>query len=460
VPDAIRRTLQRLIDMTSVLYRTPRATYPVAATAEGMYIIDTSGKRYLDMSGGAAVSCLGHADPDVVGAVRDQVGRLAFAHTSFFTNEPQERLARRLAQRFGEADARVYFTSGGSEANETALKIAWQYWMAKGQPERKVVISREHSYHGNTFGVLSVSGNSARRRASAAPLLEWPRIAPCYAYRDRGAGETAVEYVERICDELEQAILSVGPERVAAFICEPVVGSSLGVVAAEPGYLPRVREICDRYEVLWIADEIMCGSGRTGTFFAHEHDGVRPDIATLAKGIGGGYQALAATVLSGRVADDLERSGFAHGHTYIGHPVSCAAGCAVQEVLDRDGLLAVVGTEGERFGRLLHERFSAHPHVGDIRGRGLFWAVELVSDRASRRGFADGRALPGRLQRCAMENGLICYPGGIEIDGAQVPHIMLAPPFILQREHMDECLDKLDSVLEQSLQGAAAHAFA
>lgn len=446
--------------MTSVLYRTPAATYPTAVAAEGMYIVDSAGKRYLDMSGGAAVSCLGHAHPDVVTAVREQVGRLAFAHTSFFTNEPQERLARRLAQRFGDGTARVYFTSGGSEANETALKIAWQYWVARGRPEKKIVISREHSYHGNTFGVLSVSGNDARRRASAAPLLEWPRIAPCYAYRYRDPRESPGQYVERVSGELEQAIRDVGPERVAAFICEPVVGSSLGVVAAEPGYLQSIRDICDRHDVLWIADEIMCGSGRTGTYFAHQHDGVRPDIVTLAKGVGAGYQPLAATVLAGRVVEDLDRSGFAHGHTYIGHPVSCAAGCAVQEVLDRDDLLAATRAKGEQFGRLLNERFGAHPHVGDIRGRGLFWALEMVSDRTTRRGFTNGGALPGRLQKCAMVNGLICYPGGIAADGDCVPHIMLAPPMILGRGHMAECVDKLAAVLEQTLPASATDAVA
>lgn len=416
-----------------------------------MYIEDDSGKRYLDMSGGAAVSCLGHAHPDVVAAVREQVGVLAFAHTAFFTNEPQERLAERLVERFGDPGARAYFTSGGSEANETALKITWQYWKARGEPRRKIIISREHSYHGNTFGALSVSGNDARRRASAAPLLDWPRIAPCYAYRGRADGESLGQYVERVSSELESAILAAGPERVAAFICEPVVGSSLGVVPAEAGYLQRIRALCDRYGILWIADEIMCGSGRTGTYFAFEHDGVRPDIVTLAKGIGGGYQALAATVLAGEVADSLAASGFAHGHTYIGHPVSCAAGVAVQEVLDRDALLPRTRDFGERFGRLLRERFAAHPNVGDIRGRGLFWALELVSDRIAGSGFPGGGRLPARLLREAMDAGLICYPGGIEVDGATVPHIMLAPPMILEESHMQECADKLDIVLGRTL---------
>jgi adenosylmethionine-8-amino-7-oxononanoate aminotransferase len=437
--------------MTSVLYRAPAVFYPKAVKAAGMYIEDDRGKRYLDMSGGAAVSCLGHAHPDVVGAVRDQVADLAFAHTAFFTNEPQERLAQRLVERFGDPGARAYFTSGGSEANETALKIAWQYWAARDEPGRKVIISREHSYHGNTFGVLSISGNSARRRASAAPLLDWPRIAPCYAYRGRLAGESLESYVERVADELETAIVDIGPDRVAAFICEPVVGASLGVVPAESGYLERIRAVCDRYGILWIADEIMCGSGRTGTYFAFEHDGVRPDMTTLAKGIGGGYQPLAATVLAGHVVQSLEASGFAHGHTYIGHPVSCAAGLAVQNVLDRDGLLSRTRNLGQRLGDLLQERFADHPNVGDIRGRGLFRALELVADRATRSGFEDGGRIPARLMSLAMETGLICYPGGIEVDGAFVPHIMLAPPMILEEPHMRECCDKLSFVLDRAL---------
>lgn len=419
----------------------------MAVSASGMYVKDAEGRSYLDMSGGAAVSCLGHAHPEVVDAARDQLGRLAFAHTAFFTHQPQEALAGRLAERFGDPAARVYFSCGGSEANETALKICWQYWAARGEPERKVVISREHSYHGNTFGALSVSGNDARRRASAAPLLDWPRIAPCYAYRLRAPGESTLEYARRAADELEDAIRRIGPERVAAFICEPVVGSSLGVVPAEVGYLERIREVCDRHGVLWIADEVMCGSGRTGTYFAFEQSGAQPDIVTLAKGIGGGYQPLAATILAGRIGEVLERSGFAHGHTYIGHPVACAAGLAVQQALDREGLLERTTAQGRHFEAMLRDRFAGHPKVGDIRGRGLFWALELVSDRDRRSGFRGNPGLPGKLMRQALDAGLICYPGGIEIDGACVPHIMLAPPMILEESHIEECADKLEAVL-------------
>ncbi|MEJ2089705.1 MAG: aminotransferase class III-fold pyridoxal phosphate-dependent enzyme, partial [Gammaproteobacteria bacterium] len=281
-----------------VFYRAPGRRYPLAVSANGVWITDSDGTRYLDMSGGAAVSILGHGHPDVIAAVKAQLETLAFAHTRFFTNEPQEALAAVLAGRFGAQGARIYFTSGGSEANETALKVAWQYWAARDRPEKKVVISRDHAYHGNTFGALSVSGNVGRRRASAAPLVDWPRIPACYAYRERRLEESVEAYGERVADCLDAAIVECGSERVAAFILEPVVGSSLGVVPAVPGYLERVRAICDRHEVLLIADEIMCGSGRTGRFFAHEHDGVLPDIATLAKGLGGGYQPLAATVLA------------------------------------------------------------------------------------------------------------------------------------------------------------------
>lgn len=436
--------------MTSVLYRAPGKSYIRAASASGMYIEDEHGKRYLDMSGGAAVSCLGHGHPRVIEAVQQQVSRLAFAHTAFFTNEPQERLADYLARRFNDSDSRVYFTSGGSEANETALKICWQYWRAQGQPDKKVIISREHSYHGNTFGVLSVSGNNGRRLASAAPLLDWPRIAPCYAHRERRPEESLAGYAQRVADELETAIQQIGADRVAAFICEPVVGSSLGVVAAEPDYLARVREICTRHNVLFIADEIMCGSGRTGTYFAFEHDLVKPDLVTLAKGIGGGYVPLAATIISGDVASALSKSGFAHGHTYIGHPVACAAGCAVQEVLDEEHLLERTRSMGQRYGEILQERFAGHPQVGDIRGRGLFRALELVLDRASGEGFRNGKHLPDRLKNLALDAGLICYPGGIEVDGASVPHIMLAPPMILEESHMHECADRLTTVLEQA----------
>jgi adenosylmethionine-8-amino-7-oxononanoate aminotransferase len=433
-----------------VLYRAPRQRYPLAVSARGMRITDSNGKRYLDMSGGAAVSCLGHGDPDVIAAIHAQLQQLAFAHTAFFTNEPQEQLAAALAARFHDPGARVYFLSGGSEANETAFKIAWQYWAARGSPTKKIIISREHSYHGNTFGGLSVSGNELRRRASAAPLIDWPRIPPCYQYRELQAGEDLESYSARAATYLQDAIDKCGAENVAAFICEPVVGSSLGVVAATPGYLQRIRDICDNNDILMIADEIMCGSGRTGNYFAHQFDGVTPDIVTVAKGIGGGYQPLAAAVIGSGVASVLTESGFAHGHTYIGHATACAAGVAVQQALDRYDLLQRTQALGERFLSLLRDAFAHHPHVGDVRGRGLFVGIELVHEVATREGFADRRGLPEELRILAMEQGLICYPGGILVNDKTVPHIMLAPPMIAEDRHLLECVDKLTATLHSA----------
>lgn len=435
----------------AVLYRASNHRYPTAVSASGMRITDADGKQYLDMSGGAAVSCLGHAHPDVVAAIREQLETLAFAHTSFFTNEPQEQLAAALAQRFEQPDARVYFLSGGSEANETALKIAWQFWAARGKPNKKIIISREHSYHGNTFGVLSISGNTQRRRASAAPLIEWPRIPQCYPYREMQAGEDIGDYSKRAAGYLDDAIIAAGPDNVAAFICEPVVGSSLGVVPATPGYLQQVRDICDRHDVLLIADEIMCGSGRTGRFFAHEHDGVSPDIVTLAKGVGGGYQPLAATIIGPKVAAEMTSSGFAHGHTFTGHAAACAAGLAVQKVMRQHNLIERSRSMGERLLSLLQDNFSEHPHVGEIRGRGLFAAIELVQDRETRAGFENRRNLPDELRQAAMDQGLIVYPGGITIDQRMVPHVMLAPPMITKERHLLECIEKLKTAVDKAL---------
>ena len=434
-----------------VLYRSPRRVYPVAAQAAGMTITDTAGRHYLDMSGGAAVSSVGHAHPAVISALQQQLQALAYAHTAFFTNEPQEQLASRLCDRFGDPDARVYFLSGGSEANETALKLAWQYWAARGRPGKKIIISREHSYHGNTFGALSASGNEQRRRASAAPLVEWPRIPPCYEYRERGGDESSESYARRAASYLEEAITAAGSEHIAAFIAEPIVGSSLGVVPAAAGYFRRVREICDRHEVLLIADEVMCGSGRSGRYFAFEHEPVRPDIVTLAKGIGGGYQPLAAAILSATVAGVLEQSGFAHGHTYIGHPVACAAGLAIQDVIDDEELLPKARKLGAVLADMLQQSLGRHAHVGDIRCRGLFAGIELVSDRDTRSGFENAGDIAERLRQAAMEQCLICYPSSILLDGKTVPHVMLAPPLIAREADLEEGVARLARSIDQVL---------
>ena len=433
--------------MSSVFYRDPGSTYPVAARADGMYVFDVEGRTYLDMSGGAAVSSVGHSHPRVVKAIQDQVAALAFAHTAFFTNEPQEQLAARIAARFPEEGAKVWFTSGGSESNESALKIAWQYWRAKGKPDKTIVISRQFSYHGGTFGATSISGSVFRRAPYEKVLIDWPRIAPCYAYRHRQADESAEDYGLRAARELEVAIQAAGAENIAAFIAEPVVGATLGVVPPSPGYFSEIRRICDDYEVLFIADEVMCGSGRCGTFFTHTEEGVTADVVSLAKGLGGGYQPLGALVTRGEIMATIRESdeAFAHGHTYIGHPTACAAGVAVQDCYD-DGLLDAVGEKGDRLMSLLADRFGGHPNIGDIRGRGLFVGIEFVEDRESKSAFAAEAGIPRQLKKAAMRHGLICYPGGGTVDGRAGAHMLIAPPFIAGDEHFAELADKLDAM--------------
>lgn len=435
--------------MSSVFYRSPTQKYPRAVRGEGVYLYDEAGKQYLDGSGGAAVTCLGHGHPDVINAIKSQVDELAYAHTAFFTNDPQEELAARLAERFGEADARVYFLSGGSEANETAVKLARQYWLAKGREQKHMVISREQSYHGNTLGALSLSGNPMRREIYAPLLHDWPRIAPCYAYRHQTDDETDEDYGRRAAQALEDAIVEHGAENIAAFIAETVVGATLGAVPPAPGYLKNIREICDRHEILMILDEVMSGSGRSGTYFAFEQDDVLPDITTIAKGLGGGYQAIAATIVRGHVHDLIVDAfnSFEHGHTYIGHATACAAGLAVSGVIDRDDLLENVRNVSEQLFGELKIAFGDHPNVGNIRGRGLFIGIELVEDRDTKKP-AD-RSYSGRIKQAAMDNGLIIYPGGRTADGENGAHILLAPPFIYDSSHVDELVSKLQVVLKQ-----------
>jgi adenosylmethionine-8-amino-7-oxononanoate aminotransferase len=436
--------------VSSVFYRDPGSTYPVAVRADGMYIFDDMDRRYLDMSGGAAVSSVGHGHPDVVRAVQEQAAKLAFAHTSFFTNEPQEELAARLAARFAEPDAKVWFTSGGSESNESALKIAWQYWRAAGQPEKTIIISRQFSYHGGTLGATSISGSVFRRTPYEKVLHNWPRIAPCYPYRHQQEFETEREYGHRVAAELDEAIRLVGAENVAAFVAEPVVGATLGVVPAVPGYFQEVRRICDEHDVLFIADEVMCGSGRCGTFYAHEADGVVPDMVTIAKGVGGGYQPIGAVIARDIICDAIrnDKAAFAHGHTYIGHAISCAAGVAIQKCFD-DGLLEGVAGKGRRMMAILEERFGEHPNVGDIRGRGLFIGIEFVLDRKAKTAFPVEDNIPGRLKRAAMQQQIICYPGGGTVDGRAGAHLLLAPPYIAEEEHFQDCADRLENVFAQ-----------
>ena len=436
--------------MTRIIHRTLKATPPIAVAGRGVTITDSGGKTYIDASGGAAVSCLGHGHPDVIAAMHAQIDKLAYAHTSFFTTEVAEELAEDLIGHAPPGIGHVYMVSGGSEAVEAALKMARQYFVEIGEPQRQHFIARKQSYHGNTLGALAVGGNAWRRQQFAPLLIDVTHVSPCYEYRGRTAGETPEQYGERLARELEQAIHDVGGDRVIGFVAETVVGATLGAVPAVPGYFKRIREVCDRHGILLIIDEVMCGMGRTGTLHAVEQEGIAPDLMTIAKGLGGGYQPVGAVLASSRIVDAIKRGSgmFQHGHTYIGHPVGAAAALAVQKVIRRDKLLDQVKQNGAYFAARLRDALSSHDHVGDIRGRGLFWGVELVEDRASKKPFDPALRLHARIKAEAMERGLMTYPMGGTIDGKVGDHVMLAPPFIATRAELDEIVSRLAAAID------------
>lgn len=441
--------------MSDVLMgRTLGAALPTAVSGDGCWLVDADGRRYLDGSGGAAVSCLGHSDAGVRAAVVEQVERLAFAHTGFFTSGPAEELGRRLVAHAPDGIARVYLVSGGSEAIEASLKLARQFAVETGQAQRRNVISRRQSYHGNTLGALAAGGNRWRRAPFAPLLIDTTLVSPCFPYRGQRADETLEAYGRRVADELEETIVRLGPETVLAFLAEPVVGATAGAVVPAPGYLARVRDICDRHGVLLILDEVMCGMGRTGTLFACEQEGVSPDIVAVAKGLGAGYQPIGAMLVSRTIyAAIANGSGFfQHGHTYMGHPTACAAALAVQRVIEEDDLLSNVRARGEQLRGLLDERFGRHPHIGDIRGRGLFMGLELVADRNTKQPLDPALQIHNGIKKAAMNRGLMCYPMGGTIDGKIGNHILLAPPFILTPEQIEELVDKLAGAVDDALQ--------
>lgn len=435
--------------MSHVFPRHTKANPPVAVRGEGCYITDQSGKAYFDGSGGAAVSCLGHNDADVIAAIKAQVDQIAFAHTGFFTSEPAEQLADLLIEHAPPGLDRVYFVSGGSEAMEAALKLARQYFLEKGETARHKVIARRQSYHGNTLGALATGGNQWRREPFAPLMIETSHISPCYEYRGRKEDETAFDYGQRVANELETEIDRLGAENVMAFVAEPVVGATAGAVPPVEGYFKRIREICDRHGILLILDEVMCGMGRTGTLFACDQDGVAPDILCIAKGLGAGYQPIGAMLCSSQIYHAIEDGSgfFQHGHTYIGHPTACAAALAVLTKLT-DGVVDRVMPLGDRLEEALNDAFAQHPHVGDIRGRGLFRGIELVADRDTKAPFDPKKGVAKALKKAAFNAGLICYPMGGTIDGVHGDHILLAPPFIMDDGHVDEIAGKLQTALK------------
>lgn len=438
--------------MSHVFHRAPLNKLPTAVYGEGPYIVDSDGRRYLDASGGAAVSCLGHDHKAVIDAIKTQLDAIPFAHTSFFTTEPAEELADFLVERSPGLD-RVYFVSGGSEAMEAALKLARQYFLERGEDQRKYFIARRQSYHGNTLGALAVGGNPWRRKPFESVLIKTHHIAPCYSYRDRGTDETELDYGLRVANELETKILELGADRVLAFVAEPVVGATSGAVPPVPGYFRRIRDICDRFGVLLIVDEVMCGMGRTGTLFACEQEGIEPDMVVMAKGLGAGYQPIGALMATDQIYKTIvDGSGFfQHGHTYMGHPTACAAGLAVQKTIENENLLNNVNTQGALLMEALKERFGRHRHIGDIRGRGLFLGLEIVSDRASKAPMPVSERIHMVIKREAMNQGLMCYPMGGTIDGQNGNHILLAPPYIIDEEHVNEIVDKLERTFQAVL---------
>ena len=444
--------------MTRIVHRSLKGSLPFAVSAQGLVITDRDGKEYIDASGGAAVSCLGHGHPDVLAAMHRQIDKVAYAHTSFFTTEAAEELADVLVAKAPPGIGYAYLVSGGSEAMEAALKMARQYFVEAGEPGREVFIGRRQSYHGNTLGALAVGGNAARRRQFAPLLIDVARVSPCYEYRDRRGDETAEQYSERLARELEAAIGEIGPERVIAFCAEPVAGATLGAVPPTPGYFKRVREICDRHGILLIADEVMCGMGRTGSLHALEQEGIAPDLMTIAKGLGGGYQPIGAVLASTKIVETLRKGSgaFHHSHTYIGHPVACAAALAVQRVMERDRLVEQVRSRGRYLAKRLYEALGEHPFVGDIRGRGLFMGVELVEDRATKRPFDPKRRLHAKIKAEAMARGLMTYPMGGTIDGERGDHVLLAPPFIATEPDLDTIVERLATAIDAATEVAVA----
>ncbi|NIF23658.1 aspartate aminotransferase family protein [Candidatus Pantoea multigeneris] len=445
--------------MSHIIHRSLRFTPPTAVSAEGVWITDNHGKRYLDACGGAAVSCLGHAHPDVLAAMHQQIDRLAYAHTGFFTTDPAESLAETLVRTApGDLDY-AYFVSGGSEAMETALKLARQYAVESGQPQRTKFMARRQSYHGNTLGALAVGGNEWRRRQFAPLLIDVVRVSACNEYRDRRADESQQQYTDRLLAEFEETILREGADTIIGFCAETVSGATTGATPPTPGYFRGIRQLCDKYGILLIADEVMCGMGRTGTLHSFEQDDIVPDIVAIAKGLGGGYQPIGAVLARRHIVQTLQNGSgfFQHGHTYICHPTAAAAALAVQQVIERDNLLARVKQQGDYLAQVLQQQLGGLEFVGNTRGRGLFAGVELVRDRDTKAPFDPACKLHAAIKQSCMAKGLMVYPMGGTIDGQSGDHILIAPPFIIEPAQLDFVAETLREVIQTETHKAAGY---
>ena len=438
--------------MSKAIHRSLLRNPPHAVAGDGAYLIDDSGKRYLDACGGAAVSCLGHSHPDVIAAVQRQVEKLPYAHTSFFTTDVLEELADTLVEG-APGMGKVMLLSGGSESVEAALKLSRQYFLESGEADRHLFIARRQSYHGNTLGALAVGGNEWRRESFRPLLVEGHHIAPCFEYRERLGTEAQDEYCERVSVELETKILELGPENVAGFVAETVVGATAGAVVATPGYFRRIREICDRYGVHLILDEVMCGTGRTGSMMAYQQEHIIPDIVTMAKGLAAGYQPAGALLCRSEIVDTIRSNSgfFQHGHTFMGHATAVAAALATLQAIKNENLLENVVKRGKQIRAGLRDALGNHANVGDIRGRGLFIGVELVADRETKEPLDPVLKTHNQVQKAAMDNGLLCYGMGGTIDGRRGDHVLIAPPYNLNESQQEEVVEKFSAAVTQSL---------
>ena len=437
--------------MSNIIHRSLLSAPRLATRAEGVYVYDAQGKAYLDGSSGAAVSNIGYGHPKVLAAMQEQMSSLAYVHSGFFTTEAAEELAAYLSEQApGDLDY-CYFVSGGSEAVESALKMARQYFVEIGQSQKKYFIAREQSYHGNTLGALAVGGNKWRKELFEPLLIDVGRVSACYEYRGRQHDESQRQYTQRLLQEVENKIIELGPENVIAFVAEPVVGATAGAIPPTPDYFKGIRALCDRYGILLIADEVMCGMGRTGSLYAIEQEGVVPDLITLAKGLGSGYQPIGAVIARKHIVETLKAGSgvFQHGFTYISHGTACAAALAVQKVLVEEQLIEQVQHLSPFLEKLLKERLGDLPYVGDIRGRGYFWGVELVKDKQSKKTFDPNLRLNVRIKATAMDLGLMIYPNGGTFDGLNGDHILIAPPFICGKKELTLLVERLADTLTQ-----------
>ena len=415
-----------------VLYRSVQELPPTAVNAKGIYIYLDDGSKILDAVGGASVSCLGHSHPDVISAMTKSLNEnLIYAYSLKYTSNEAEELADLLLKDRPGGLTKAHFVSSGSEAMEAALKVARQYFVEIGQTQRTIFIGREQSYHGNTIGALSIGGHWSRREPFE-PILSkaMTHVAPCYPYRHQQKDESSAEYVDRLINELDSKFQELGPENVIAFVMEPIVGNATGCVAALPGYIAGVRKLCDKYGALLIFDEVMCGMGRTGDLHAWQHEGIPPDIQTMGKGLGGGYQPIAAVLINERVVEGLSKAAsFNSGHTYQAHPLTCVAATAVQKIIIRDNLLENVKNMGALLERELRAAFADNPIVGDIRGRGLFWGLELVADRDTKAPISTKAGTADLVSIEGMKHGVALLSSGGTMDGVNGNHVIISPPY-------------------------------